>query len=114
MGKTIDNYFRTHRKRSGLSTRDLAFLLGLRSSQIVSRYEYNNRIPSAKIMLAASILFNAPPGELFPGLVREVEYLLISRAKTFTDEHKQIDNPQIQRKLDFLLDAMSRLEVRDN
>ena len=114
MGTGIENYMRTYRKRSGLSTRDLAFLLGLRSSQIISRYEDSNRLPSVKILLAASVLFNAPPGDLLPGVVREVETLLVTRAKTFTDIHKHNDNPLIQHKLDFLLDAMSRLEVRDN
>ncbi len=114
MGTGIDNYMRTHRKHSGLSTRDLAFLLGLRSSQIISRYEDSNRLPSVKVLLTASILFNVPPGDLLPGIVREVETLLTTRAKAFTDTHKHSDNPLIQRKLDFLLDAMSRLEVRDN
>ncbi len=116
MEKITRNYVRTHRKRSGLSQRDLAFLLGLQSSQMISRYEKSIRTPSLKIIIAASLLFDAPPGDLFPGLAREVELLLISRAKTLAaaSKTKHISDPVFSHKRDFLLSVLVRLEARDN
>ena len=73
MNTSATNYLRTHRRRSGLSQVEVAFLLGLKSGQIVSRYERLDRTPSLETALACQVLFGALPHELYPGLYAKVE-----------------------------------------
>ena len=118
MGKrVIRNYVRSHRIRTGLTQEDLAFLLDLDRGQTISRYEQNDLVPRLKTALIAAALFDVSSGELFPGLVQEVEQLLITRAKklhsALTNKNIQ-DNPVLAHKRDFLIQTIKRLEARVN
>lgn len=64
----LENYLRTFRKRSGLTQREVAFLLGCRNGTHVSHYEKRQRLPTLKTSLACELVFQAPVSELFPGL----------------------------------------------
>ena len=66
----LENYLRTYRKRSGLTQREVAFLLGCRNGAQVSRYENRRRLPPLKTALACEAVFGVPVSELFGG-VRE-------------------------------------------
>src|SRR6266571_3208293 len=67
----LENYLRTYRKRSGLTQRDVAFLVGCRNGAQVSRYEKRWRLPPLRTALALEAAFGVPVSELFAGL-REV------------------------------------------
>src|SRR5437870_9602844 len=67
----LENYLRTYRKRSGLTQRDVAFLVGCRNGAQVSRYEKRRRLPPLRTALAFEAAFGVPVSELFAGL-REV------------------------------------------
>lgn len=82
MTSAIENYLRTHRKRSGLSQEDVAFLLGLKSGQIISRYERLDRVPSLETAFACQVLFDTLPHELYPGLYAKVESITRRRTRT--------------------------------
>lgn len=107
------NYLRTHRKRSGLTQEDVAFLLELKSCQIISRYEQLTRIPSLRSALACQVVFDVAPRELFPGMYRNIEKLTIVRvellAKRIEARHPNRTNDW-KRKM--LLHALERTEVR--
>jgi transcriptional regulator with XRE-family HTH domain len=64
----LENYLRTYRKRSGLTQREVAFLLGCRNGAQVSRYEKRRRLPPLRTALACEAVFGAPVSELFAGM----------------------------------------------
>ena len=51
----LENYLRTYRKKSGLTQREVAFLLGCQNGAQVSRYEKRRRLPPPAI---ASLIFS--------------------------------------------------------
>src|SRR5438093_9193709 len=63
-----ENYLRTYRKRSGLTQREVAFLVGCRNGAQVSRYEKRRRLPPLRTALACEAAFGVPVSELFAGL----------------------------------------------
>ena len=67
----LENYLRTYRKRSGLTQREVAFLVGCRNGAQVSRYEKRRRLPPLRTALACEAAFGVPVSVLFAGL-REV------------------------------------------
>jgi len=67
------NYLRSHRRRSGLSQRELAQIAGFDTAFPVSRHERSATLPALMIALSYEIIFRAPIHELFPGLYRSVE-----------------------------------------
>ena len=68
----LENYLRTHRKRSGLTQREVAFLLGWKTDGSLGRYEKRRRLPPLKTALACEEIFGVPVGELFAGVRQEV------------------------------------------
>lgn len=79
--KRLDNYLRAHRKHSGLTQQELAFLLGCEDGGLVSRYERRRRLPPLETALACEAIFGVPVGELFAG-VRERIDCKIKRRRT--------------------------------
>ena len=86
----LENYLRTYRKRSGLTQREVAFLVGCRNGAQVSRYEKRRRLPPLRTALACEAAFGVPVSVLFAGL-REVagqavgERLLALKSKLETN-----------------------------
>jgi transcriptional regulator with XRE-family HTH domain len=76
----LDNYLRTHRKRSGFSQETLSYLLGAESGTKISRYESNDRVPSFDTILALVAVFGAPMEELFAGRFGKVRTKVRRRA----------------------------------
>jgi len=86
----LDNYLRTHRKRSGLSQAELAFLLGCQSGTKVSRYERQARIPTLETALACSAVFGISPEELFAGRCQKLQSKIKSRARILAKKLSQV------------------------
>jgi len=68
----LDNYLRAHRKNSGLTQEEVAFLLGFDNANLVSRYEKRQRMPPVQTALAYEAIFGIPIAELFAGLQRKI------------------------------------------
>ena len=64
----LENYLRAYRKRSGLTQREVAFLLGCENGAQVSRYEKRRRVPPLRMALACEAVFGVPAAELFGGM----------------------------------------------
>jgi len=77
----LQNYLRTHRKRVGLSQREVAFLLGCKSGTKVSRYECFARQPALQTIFAYELIFGRSARELFAGLFQEVERETLCRVQ---------------------------------
>ena len=68
----LHNYLRAHRKRAGLTQREVAFLLGLKASGPISELEKRHRLPLLRTALALEVIFGVSAGELFPGMRQTV------------------------------------------
>lgn len=63
----VGNYLRVHRRRRGLSQRELGILIGYGHGAAVGRHERSNAAPPLLIALAYEIIFQVPVAQLFPG-----------------------------------------------
>jgi transcriptional regulator with XRE-family HTH domain len=68
MHKTAANYLKAHRRRSGLTQRELGELLGYRDPGQVSRHERSMSLPALTTALAYEVIFRVPVAVLFVGL----------------------------------------------
>lgn len=80
MSQQLPNYLRTHRRRTGLSQAEVAFLLGCRGGAKVSRYERHRRQPPLHVALALASVLRVPVAELFAGIADDAEQLARRRA----------------------------------
>src|SRR5690348_1346187 len=75
-----NNYLRAYRKKSGLSQRELARLLGYNDAGQVSRHERSASSPPLSAALAYEAIFRAPIASIFAGMqadvVRDIEVKL--------------------------------------
>ena len=77
----LPHYIRRYRKRSYLSQKEVAFLLGCNDSAKVSKYERFLRWPRSDTMLAYEIIFRVPMRQLFAGMYHKVEQEVSRRAR---------------------------------
>ena len=64
----LENYLRTYRKKSGLTQRELGFLLGWKSGGLVARHEKRRRLPPLETALAYEAILGVPLSQLFAGI----------------------------------------------
>jgi transcriptional regulator with XRE-family HTH domain len=101
--RRLQNYLRTHRKRSLLSQKEIAFLLGASSGGEVSKHEHFARQPSTRTVFAYECIFGVASRELFAGLFEEVEEEALKRVLALTHRLEETNtDPRTQRKLEFL------------
>lgn len=74
----IDNYLGTHRRHSGLSQAEVAWIVEAEFPDVISRIERGDRLPTLKVALRLEVLFGVPVGAIFAGtrehLARRVEH----------------------------------------
>src|SRR5438876_892507 len=63
----IGNYLRAHRRRCGLSQRELGILVGYGHAHAVSKHERSKSAPPFLVALGYEIVFEMPVAQLFPG-----------------------------------------------
>src|SRR4051794_33531340 len=64
----IGNYLRTHRRKAGLSQRELGAILGYKRQGQVSRHERSKTVPPLLSAIGYAVVFGTPIHGLFPGL----------------------------------------------
>jgi transcriptional regulator with XRE-family HTH domain len=82
-------HLRRLRKRSGLSQREVAYILGSCSGSAVSRHELSNALPDLLMALGYEAIFKASISELFPGLYQTVQAGIEERIAAMEDELHQ-------------------------
>jgi DNA-binding XRE family transcriptional regulator len=80
MADHMPHYVRRYRLRAALTQKEMAHLLGCQSPATVCQYEAGKRDPDLRTALAYQVAFGVPLEELFPGIHREVEQEVLSRA----------------------------------
>jgi DNA-binding XRE family transcriptional regulator len=68
MPQTIKNYLRMHRRKSGLSQRELARLVGYKDQWQISRHERSDTVPSLMAALSYQAVFRVPVSQIFNGM----------------------------------------------
>src|SRR5882724_13255197 len=85
----LENYLRTYRRKSGLTQREVAFLLGRKDGAQLSRYEKRRRLPPLRAALALEVIFKVPLAELFAGVREGVDQEIGERIdKLHSDLHE--------------------------
>jgi len=87
-----------HRKRSGFSQEEIAFLLLCQSGTKLSRYECFKQTPSLETALACEVIFQVPIRELFAGLFDEVEEQTLERIELLAIKFSSSDPPHPRRQ----------------
>jgi len=89
----LASYLKAHRKLSGLSQTEIAYLLSADSPQTISRLERGNQTPDLPAAFAFEVIFDVPVHELFEGTYADVEmrtqnhaYLLARRIEQLPDD----------------------------
>lgn len=73
------HYLRSERRRAGLSQKDVAALMGLRSVSQISRYEQYRRCPPLRVVLTYEVIFGKPVSVIFEGSFIEVQQAVRAR-----------------------------------
>jgi transcriptional regulator with XRE-family HTH domain len=104
----LDSYLRSHRKKSGLTQREVAFLLGAgRTGAQVSRHEKHRRAPRLREVFGYETIYGVPAGELFAGIrdreARKIKgRLLALRQRLEVPQKRGIEVRQAAKKLAWL------------
>lgn len=69
----LASYLRFHRKRSGLSQKDLGNLVGHLTKHQVSKHERAKALPSLLSACAYEAVFRVPIATLYPGIYRTMQ-----------------------------------------
>ena len=77
----LPNYIRTYRKRTCLTQKEVAYILGSRSSASVSRHERFKQTPDLQTLLAYEMLFRTPVRNLFSSTHEEIAQKLKQRIR---------------------------------
>jgi DNA-binding XRE family transcriptional regulator len=67
------NYLIAHRKKAGLSQREMGKLLGYRDPGQVSRHERSKSIPPLTTAIAYELIFRVPVSQIFVGMRESIE-----------------------------------------
>ncbi|MGO8754728.1 MAG: helix-turn-helix transcriptional regulator [Gallionellaceae bacterium] len=108
MSSLVNSYLRTHRRKWALTQKELAFLLGQKSSAHVSRLEQGKRIPSSEVVLACEVLFGTTPRNFFPKLYVDIEKAVLARAATLCERLDKETSKSAMRKKEFLSSILNR------
>src|SRR2546426_6173483 len=82
----LPNYLRAYRKRSGLSQSEVAYLLGCKNGNQVSRYERRTHMPPLHTALAFQAALDTPLSELYAGTYESAANQVRRRAQTLAVE----------------------------
>lgn len=107
------NYLRTHRKRSGLTQREVGTLLGYKDPGQISRHERATSIPPLEAALAYEVIFRVPIAVIFLGIRdavgRDVDARLDELAVALRSGEVTNANPRmIAQKLAWLREQQER------
>ena len=114
MHNKIPSYIRTHRRRWGLTQKELARLLGAKSGTQVSRYERLQRKPTLDTAFACQVIFGEMPHALLPKLFSEVEEGVMRQAYQLYHSLDGSTSKTERRKRELLSSMLNRAIVRSN
>jgi transcriptional regulator with XRE-family HTH domain len=82
----VGTYLRFLRKKSGLSQRQLARVLGTVTGDQISRHERSAAPPNLLTAMGYQVVFQQAVSEIFPGLYHAIESVIEERLREFEGE----------------------------
>ena len=110
--KSLRTYLRARRREWGLSQDDLADLVGTNGS-VISDYEREIHPISARLLIAAELIFGISGADLFPALYRQVEEDVCASAAGLYASLEGKDDPQSQKKRKLISQIPDRVRPID-
>ena len=104
---------RPWRRGFALKQKEIASLLGIKSTTHVSRIENGHRAPSLEIAIAFELLTGERICFLFPHKFKEVESKTIRRVERLRDRLEAVESMSAQRKRELLIDVLDRVTERN-
>lgn len=77
--RKLPNYLRTYRKRTGLTQKEVGYLLGHNDGSEISQYEQGTWFPNFRALAALETALRVPIGQLFAGAYEEIEVGVLER-----------------------------------
>ncbi len=96
--KTTPNCLRRYRKARGLSQKEVAKILGLKSASAISRWENGLCLPSSMNLFRLASLYRTMVDALFIDLLRALRSDLRKREERVLPKTKQPDDPKGHRQ----------------
>lgn len=88
-GKKISTYLITYRRRSGLTQRELARLLGYKDEGPISRHERGIVLPPLSVAFAYQAVFHVSVEALFPGTHGRIARIVERQIAIFKNKLEQ-------------------------
>ena len=107
MSRSLPSYLTSLRLQRGLTQPELADLLGIGPS-LLSKVESLDRRPTAKVILAAEIVFGVPARDIFPGAYHAIEHGVVERADSLRGHLNGKSGPAASVKRQMLQELMQR------
>jgi transcriptional regulator with XRE-family HTH domain len=104
--RRLPNYLRAHRKRLGLSQKDVAFLLGCKSGAKLSRYERFKTEPQLETAFMCGFIACQPLNILFEGLYRPAARKVARRARVLLRRYRRMPRTHLVEKKIKALEAL--------
>jgi DNA-binding XRE family transcriptional regulator len=109
----LPNYIRSNRKRAGLTQREVAFILGAKSSAAVSRHERSKQMPDLPTVLAYEMLFRTPVRSIFSGTQKQMRMKLLRRIRLLIRKLAAMPHRRgMMRKIEILRTYVEELLIR--
>ena len=112
MARSPTNYLRTERQRHSLTQGEVGKLLGLCRSSI-GKYENDERIPTAILIVAGEVIFGKSAAEMFPAFYRGVQEAIGANALILMDELEGLEDEKSLKKQKLLADIPGRTTAFD-
>lgn len=105
--RRLANDIRIHRRKTGLTQRDLGDALGYLTEGPVARHEDGRRVPSLRIAIGYELIFHVPVSVIFTGIREEMSGIVepgLTRLEERLGQHSAMDRNAmaIARKLTWL------------
>ena len=112
--KELNNYLKAYRKQSGLSQKDISYLINKPSISTVSKFENDASVPSLETAICLKILFSAGIKKLLPKIYKDCEYQLMKRIDCLSETYQDSEQKKDQAKVTFLESVMERVVKNNN
>ena len=111
MSRSLPSYLTSLRLQRGLTQPELADLLGIGPS-LLSKVETLDRRPTARVILAAEIVFGVPARDIFPGAYHVIESAVVQRARNLRGELKGKSDPTSVTKRQLVKELTQRASTK--
>ena len=99
----LGSYLRTYRISTGLTQKDVAALLGMKTGSTISKTEKGKGIPPVLVLLGYCILFEVHPKDLVPKIFSNIEQAISAHAIEVAGQlQKRHKTPMVLARLKFL------------